>query len=110
DVFVRDSHATEILKKVLKHSEPSITEILSVDKEFGWTSNFDGFHERRRAGDIPIYFIRKSRRGQAWVRRSQIEKSSHLVDTWKVMIPQAYGAGEGIPHQILGQPFIAPSP
>ena len=29
---------------------------------------------------------------------------------WKVMIPQAYGAGEGIPHQILGQPFVAPNP
>ena len=26
------------------------------------------------------------------------------------MIPKAYGAGEGIPHQILGQPFVAPSP
>jgi site-specific DNA-methyltransferase (adenine-specific) len=26
------------------------------------------------------------------------------------MIPQAYGAGEGIPHQILGQPFVAAKP
>lgn len=46
DVFVRDVRAVQILRKVLGVGEPSIVEILSVDKEFGWTSNFDGFHER----------------------------------------------------------------
>ena len=55
-------------------------------------------------------FIRKTKRDVGWIERLAIEKSEKLVDTWKVMIPQAYGAGEGIPHQILGQPFVAPNP
>lgn len=110
DVFVRDSRALEILHKVQSKKEPSLMDILSVDKEFGWTSNFDGYHNQKKDGDVPIYYISKAKRSSAWIGRSAIEKSVHLVDTWKVMIPQAYGAGEGIPHQILGQPFVAPNP
>lgn len=110
DVFVRDSRAINILHKVLLEGEPSITEILSVDKEFGWTSNFTGFHNKQEPGDVPIYYIRKTKRSRGWINRSDIEKSPELVDTWKVMITKAYGAGEEIPHQILGQPFVAPNP
>lgn len=111
DVFVRDSRAIKILSKVLGYGkEPSIAEILSVDKEFGWTSNFSGYHDKKKSGDVAIYFIKNTKRGSAWIERKSIEKSSELADTWKVMIPQAYGAGESIPHQILGQPFVAPNP
>jgi len=110
DVFVRDSRALDILHKVLARGEPSITEILSVDKEFGWTSNFDAFHDKQKSGDVPLYYIRKTKRSTGWIERSAIDKSKKLIDKWKVMIPQAYGAGEGIPHQILGQPFVAPKP
>jgi site-specific DNA-methyltransferase (adenine-specific) len=110
DVLVRDSRALGILRKVQARKEPSITEILSVDKEFGWTSNFEGFHDKKKSGDIPIYYISKSKRSTGWIERSAIVKSPELINTWKTMIPQAYGAGEGIPHQILGQPFMAPNP
>jgi site-specific DNA-methyltransferase (adenine-specific) len=110
DVFVRDSRALVVLRKVQRRREPSMTEILSVDKEFGWTSNFDGFHQRKKPGDIAIYYIRRTRRGSGWISRAAITKSAKLIDTWKVMIPQAYGAGESIPHQILGKPFVTPSP
>jgi site-specific DNA-methyltransferase (adenine-specific) len=110
DVFVRDSRALDILHKVLARGEPSITEILSVDKEFGWTSNCDAFHDKQKSGDVPLYYIRKTKRSTGWIERSAIDKSKKLIDKWKVMIPQAYGAGEGIPHQILGQPFVAPKP
>jgi len=110
DVFVRDSRALDILRKVQRKQEPSVMEILSVDKEFGWTSNFKGFHDERKQGDVPIYYISKTKRSMGWIKRSAIEKSPELIDKWKVMIPQAYGAGEGIPHQILGQPFVAPNP
>ena len=110
DVFVRDTRAISILRKVQSKKEPSIIDLLSVDKEFGWTSNFAGFHNKPNPGDVPIYYITKTKRNMGWLARSAIKKSAELVDRWKVMIPQAYGAGEGIPHQILGQPFIAPKP
>lgn len=110
DVFVRDSQALGILRKVQSKKEPSITEILSVDKEFGWTSNFDGFHEKERSGDVPLFYIRKMKRGVGYIARKAVTKSDHLIDTWKVLVPQAFNGGDGLPHQIMGKPLIAPSP
>lgn len=110
DVFVRDGRAMTILHKVQKLGEPSINTILARDKEFGWTSNFDGFHKTNRAGDVPLYFIRSMKRGVGFIGRNEVTKSARLIDTWKVLVPKAYNGGDGIPHQILGKPLIAPSP
>ena len=110
DVFVRDSRAVSILKKILAFEEKSIIDILSVDKEFGWTSNFSDFSKTKKEGSVPIYHISKGRRSIGWIERQKITKSVNLIDKWKVLITKAYGAGEGIPHQILGQSIIASSP
>jgi site-specific DNA-methyltransferase (adenine-specific) len=110
DVFVRDSRAISILHKVLKHQEKSINTILARDKEFGWTSNFGGFHAKARTGDIPLYYIRKMKRDVGYIPRKEVTKSAHLIDTWKVLVPQAFNGGDSLPHQILGKPLIAPSP
>lgn len=110
NVFVRDARATTILRKVESYGESSINSILARDKEFGWTSNFDGFHETKLSGDLAIYYIRKVKRGIGYIAREEVTKSTHLIDTWKVLVPEAYGAGETVPHQILGKPIISPSP
>lgn len=110
DVFVRDSRALDILRKIQRRKEQSITDILSVDKEFGWTSNFDGFHETEFPGDLPLYYIRKMKRGVGYIARKSVSKSEHLIDTWKVLAPKAFNGGDGVPHQILGKPLITPSP
>lgn len=110
DVLVRDSRALPILKKILDFKEPSITEILSVDKEFGWTSNFDGFSKKDNGG-IPLYYNRNGSRKCGWIERSKIQKSPELIDTWKVMVPQAGSdGGQKIPDRVLGTPFIASPP
>jgi site-specific DNA-methyltransferase (adenine-specific) len=111
DILVRDSRALPILRKVLNKKEPSITDILSVDKEFGWTSNFSGFTDQQGKGDVPLYYIKKGKRNIGWISRDQINKSTHLIDTWKVMIPQAGSdGGKKIPDSVLGKPLIASSP
>jgi site-specific DNA-methyltransferase (adenine-specific) len=110
DVFVRDGRALSILHKVLKHGERSINTILARDKEFGWTSNFDGFHEKQRTGDLPLYYIRTMKRAVGYIARKEVTKSAQLIDTWKVLVPKAYNGGDALPHQILGRPLIAPSP
>lgn len=110
DVFVRDGRAVSILHKVLVHAEPSINGILARDKEFGWTSNFDGFHSKQRNGDVPLHFIRTMKRGVGFISREKVTKSANLIDTWKVLVPQAYNGGDVVPHPILGKSLIAPSP
>lgn len=111
DVFVRDGRAAKILKKVISFKEPSIIDILAVDKEFGWTSNFTGFHSTRKNGDVPLFYIKKGKRDIGWIARKDVTKSEHLIDKWKVMIPQAGSdGGKKIPDIVLGKPLIAPSP
>jgi site-specific DNA-methyltransferase (adenine-specific) len=110
DVLVRDARAVSILHKVLKHGEPSINSILTRDTAFGLASNFGGFHETKRSGDVPLYYIRKMKRGMGYVDRVAVTKNAHLIDNWKVLVPEAYNGGDALPHQILGKPLIAPSP
>jgi site-specific DNA-methyltransferase (adenine-specific) len=110
DILVRDSRSLSILKKVIKRSEPSIINILSADKEFGWTSNFKGFRDEKRSGDVALHYNRSGKRLVGWIAREHITKSAHLVDTWKVMVPAAYGERGARPAKILGPSFITPSP
>jgi hypothetical protein len=43
DILVRDTRALGIFEKVQSHSEASLFDIMSSDKEFGLTSNFSGY-------------------------------------------------------------------
>lgn len=110
DVFVRDWRALEILRKIQAKGEQSITNILSVDKEFGWTSNYDGFHTDYNVGDVPLYYNRGGKRLKGWIARGDVAKSPHLIDKWKVMVPEAYGERGAIPAKVLGPSFIVGSP
>jgi hypothetical protein len=111
DILVRDSRAVEILNKILTFDEISITTILSVDKEFGWTSNFDNFNKRKVEGYIPLHYIRKAKRNIGYINRENINKSTELIDTYKVLIPKAGSdGGKKIPDSVLGKPLIADNP
>lgn len=107
DIFVRDGRAISILHKVLGRKEVAVNSILSRDTAFGLASNFDRFNVKKRNGDVSLYFIRRMKRGVGYIDRNVIKKSSHLIDKWKVLVPEAYNGGDGIPHQILGKPIIA---
>lgn len=113
DVLVRDGRAIPILRKVLGRTEPSINTILARDKEFGWTSNFRGFHTSQRPGDVPLYYIRSMKRGVGFIGRDEVTKSTHLIDTWKLLVPQVGSGREreksGV-DLVLGPPLITPAP
>jgi site-specific DNA-methyltransferase (adenine-specific) len=113
DVLVRDARALTILRKVLERGEDSVNTILARDKEFGWTSNFDGFHEVQRPGDVALYYIRSMKRRRGFIDRDAITKSAHLVDTWKLLVPKV-GSGRERERSgvdlVLGPPLGAVSP
>jgi len=110
DIFVRDGRAISILHKVLERGEAPINTILSRDTAFGLASNFDVFSPTQRTGHVPLYYIRKMKRGVGHIKRDLVSKSIHLIDSWKLLVPEAYNGGDGLPHQILGKPVIAPPP
>ncbi|MDI1336450.1 MAG: Eco57I restriction-modification methylase domain-containing protein [Lacunisphaera sp.] len=110
DILVRDSRGLNVLKKVRKVGEPSIIEILSADKEFGWTSNFDGFRQKKTPDDVALYYNRGGKRLVGGIARKDVTKSPNLIDKWKVMISKAYGERGARPAMVLGPSFIAESP
>ncbi|MBC7366249.1 MAG: Eco57I restriction-modification methylase domain-containing protein [Undibacterium sp.] len=110
DILVRDSRGLNILKKVRAAGEPSIINILSADKEFGWTSNFDGFRPDKKPADVALYYGRGGKRLVGGIARKDVTKSPQLIDTWKVMTSAAYGERGARPAMVLGPSFIAESP
>ena len=109
DVFVRDGRAVSILRKVLAHKSRSIAEQISNDTPFGIATNFERFALSKSNGnDVMLFYIRSGRREVAWVAKKEIQKNVADISLWKVLLPEAYGAGESFPHQILGKPVLAP--
>tara|TARA_Y100000590_G_scaffold469944_1_gene660858 strand:- start:2474 stop:4051 length:1578 start_codon:yes stop_codon:yes gene_type:complete len=107
DIFVRDPIAVGILRKILKAGEQPITDILTADTPFGIATNFEGFHERKKLGDVALHYSRSGKRGVGFIPRSTINKNTQLIDQWKVLAPKAGSdGGQKIPDYVLGKPWI----
>ena len=111
DVLIRDARAAKILQKVLKHNEPSFEDILTGDTPFGLATNFKDFKTKEPSGDeITVYASSNSGRRTGSIKRSLIKKNTHLIDSWKVLAPQAGPGNSGghvLPDMVLGKPSIA---
>lgn len=110
DTFVRDTRALAILEKVRKKDARSVIELLAADKEFGMTSNWLDFRTKGKAGDVKLYYNDKGKRLVGWMSRNKVPKSGHLIDNWKVLIPQAYGERGAVPAQVLGPTQVVGPP
>ena len=110
DILVRDSRALEILRKVRERQEPSIVDVLSADKEFGLTSNYDEYKDDPFPSAVPLYVYQRGHRLVGWITRNQITKSSDLIDTWKVLIPAAGFESQILPTLVLSSIRRAPNP
>ncbi|MBV6523124.1 MAG: hypothetical protein MNPFHGCM_03291 [Gemmatimonadaceae bacterium] len=110
DVFVRDERALGILRKVRSNKEPSVLDLVSGDTPFGIATNFEDWTEKGGNGKIALHLINKGKRAIGFMKRGDIRKNTDSIDTWKVLVPKAYGAGETFPHQILGRAIVAAPP
>ncbi len=111
DVFIRDPRSQEILRKVLSKKESSIIDILTADTPFGIATNFDEFREKMQPGDVALHYVRKGKRGIGFMKRESISKNAHIVDKWKVLIPEAGSdGGQKIPDSVLGKPWLSAPP
>lgn len=111
DVFVRDPIAVGILRKVLKAGEQSISNILTADTPFGIATNFDGFHEKKKSGDVALNYVRSGKRNIGFVQRNTITKNVTLIEKWKVLVPEAGSdGGQKIPDSVLGKPWLSAPP
>jgi site-specific DNA-methyltransferase (adenine-specific) len=111
DVFVRDAISAGILRKVMSAKEKSITEILTADTPFGIATNFNGFREKKIAGDIALNYVVSGKRNIGFLARYEVTKNAHLIDKWKVLVPKAGSdGGQKIPDSVLGKPWLSAPP
>jgi site-specific DNA-methyltransferase (adenine-specific) len=111
DVFVRESRALGILKKVQSRNEPSLADVLSARTAFGVVSNFAGYFDKPGKGRVRYYATSPKGRVEAWIDRAQASNNVGAIDSWKAMIPKAGSdGGQKIPDVVLGKPWVAQSP
>jgi len=108
DIFVRDERAISILKKVLRLNEPSVADLVSGDTPFGLATNFAEYKEKPFRGSVALYITDRGKRLVVYTARSSIRKNAHLIDSWKVLFPEAYGERGAIPALVLGPSIVTP--
>jgi site-specific DNA-methyltransferase (adenine-specific) len=110
DVFIRDERAAVILNKVLKLEEPSFEDLLTGDTPFGLATNFTAFRQGEPSkGEVKVYASSNAGRRSGAMKRSLIEKNTHLIDTWKVLATKAGPGNSGghvLPDMVLGKPIV----
>ncbi|MBL8227350.1 MAG: Eco57I restriction-modification methylase domain-containing protein [Bryobacterales bacterium] len=108
DIFVRDARAISILKRVQRLNEPSVAELVSGDTPFGLATNFAEYKDKPFRGSVALYITDRGKRVVVHTARSGIRKNAHLIDSWKVLLPEAYGERGAIPALVLGPSIVAP--
>jgi site-specific DNA-methyltransferase (adenine-specific) len=106
DVLIREEESLGILRKVTNHQEPSLIDLVSGDTPFGLATNFRGFRESGSDSDLQIHLVDKGKRKTGFLSHGGVIKNTHLIDVWKVFVPEAYGVG-ALPQRVLGTPIAA---
>ena len=85
--------------------------LVSNREPFKLESNFDGFHDKKKAGDIALHYVRSGKRDIGFVPRTTITKNVSLISKWKLLVPKAGSdGGQRIPDSVLGKPWLSAPP
>ncbi len=113
DVFIRFNEAIPILKKIITtetgHSgslslpeAKRFDKLVSSRKPFGLETKFKG-KTTKYDGDVLVY----QNGGSGYTPSSAITVGTELINSWKVFISKAYGAGsDPMPSRVLGRSFV----
>jgi len=113
DVFIRFNEGLSILKKVVavERGQDDILSLpeskrfdllVSARKPFGFPTFFKG-KATESLGDVLIY----QNGGSGYTPRASITNGTELIDSWKVFISMAYGAGSNpMPSRVLNRSFV----
>lgn len=100
NVFIRFNESIPILKKVKAKKEGSFSKLVSTQKPFGLRTYFRG-KSTPFTGCLTLYTNDEIN----FIEKEIIVQNSGWVNSHKVFISMAYGAGEDFPHQIINKPF-----
>lgn len=111
NVLVRYYDLQCIINKVKAKGPDFVESIISSDTPFGISSNPKSskknpvkVHKTKTdSSQIRLFHIENSKRKIEYVSRGDIRKNASAINLYKIYMPGGYGAGEGFPHQILGE-------
>jgi site-specific DNA-methyltransferase (adenine-specific) len=88
-IFIRDSRAIPIIKKVIKHTVNGrfLKDVVTSRKPFGLPTNY----EPKKSG-IPCWFIQKI--GLKYASKADITDDYGIINKWKLLIPKSPIAGQ----------------
>jgi site-specific DNA-methyltransferase (adenine-specific) len=108
DVLVRWNDAVSILEKVLstnaKEGHGNLSGKVSPIQPFSIRTNFRGAGSKSGMKS-PVLLI--GNKSETYIERSDVPRNDSWIDDWKVLLGQAYGAGDDFPHQIYNHPIVA---
>lgn len=82
--------------------------VVSADTPFGLATNFSNHKDKPFRDSVALYLTDRGRRVIAHTARSGIKKNTHLIDSWKVLLPEAYGERGATPALVLGPSIVVP--
>ena len=97
DIFIRDTLACEIIRKVRSKQERSLSEIVFRQKPFGFRTNFIDFD---KDGDIKIY-NKKVKCGYDYIWKSRVTVNADLIGKWKLVTSRSTSVPEEDNGQVL---------
>jgi len=90
DTFIRYNDAIQILKKIREREEKTFDLIVSARKPFGLATNFRDYVQKKdNIHNIQIF----AQKDIGFLSNNQIEKNKDWIDKWKILVPEAIGAG-----------------
>jgi site-specific DNA-methyltransferase (adenine-specific) len=107
DVFVRDQRSLAILNKIRALHEPTMDSIISSDTPFGLATNLTEWKAKPFGNSVAVYLTDRGKRTVGFLQRSNVRKNTHLIDEWKVLLPEAYGERGATPAMVLGPSIVA---
>ena len=115
DILIREPILADIVERVLTQSTSFVDSLISSDTPFGIPTNpkvsskshIEVYEQEDKGHKVALYWIKSNRRCIGYISRESIKKNVLDISKPKVFIPEAYGAGESFPHQIIGTPEIA---
>lgn len=104
DFFIRDSYVRNIIAKVLKGKEESLSEKVFSQKPYGFRTNYMDFKDR---GEVKLY-TKKAKCGFGFVNKTDITKNLDTLYKWKVVTSRSTSVPEEDNGQVLrmSQTFI----
>ena len=97
DIFIRDTIARDVIKKVLSKNEPSLASVVYTQKPFGFRTNFVDFDKN---GNVKIY-TKKVKIGYAYIERDRVTVNSDIIDKWKLVTSRSTSVPEEDNGQVL---------